>query len=239
MLPRTKLGGTSRYSWMFLLTAMLIKSKPICLGLSELTTVCLCVVTIFGNAPCVICTAWGGWFSIKMRSPSYQGTRRVSVLFLIWNILNRSGAEAQENGVNIMAADALDLHITRSSVATILTHWGRVTHICIGKLTIIGSDNGLAPERRQAIIWTNARILLIEPLGTNFGEISIKIQIFSLKKVRLKMSSVKYCPFRLGLNVLTVLNKSQESILIIYASSVFPKIIERQIYDYVYFFFLK
>ena len=39
---------------------------------------------------------------------------------------------------------------------SILTHWGRVTHICIGKLTSIGSDNGLSPERRQAIIWTNA-----------------------------------------------------------------------------------
>ena len=37
-----------------------------------------------------------------------------------------------------------------------LTHWGRVTHICVGKLTIIGSDNDLSPERRQAIIWTNA-----------------------------------------------------------------------------------
>ena len=43
----------------------------------------------------------------------------------------------------------------------ILTHWGRVTHICVGELTIIGSDNGLSPERRQAIIWTNAGILLI------------------------------------------------------------------------------
>ena len=46
-----------------------------------------------------------------------------------------------------------------------LTHWGRVTHICIGKLTNIDSDNGLSPERRQAIIWTNVGILLIGPLG--------------------------------------------------------------------------
>ena len=52
-----------------------------------------------------------------------------------------------------------------------LTHLGRVTHICVGKLTIIGSDNGLSPERRQAIIWTNAGILLIRPLGTNSSEI--------------------------------------------------------------------
>ena len=44
-----------------------------------------------------------------------------------------------------------------------LTHWGRVTHICVGKLTIIASDNGLLSGRRQAIIWTSAGILLIGP----------------------------------------------------------------------------
>ena len=43
------------------------------------------------------------------------------------------------------------------------------------KLTIIGSDNGLSPGQGQAIIWTNAGILLIGPLGTNFSEISIKV----------------------------------------------------------------
>ena len=76
-----------------------------------------------------------------------------------------------------------------------LTHWGRVTHICVGKLTIIGSDNGLSPGRRQAIIWTNTGILLIRPLGTNFSEISIGIQTLSFKKMLLKMSSVKWRPF--------------------------------------------
>ena len=75
-------------------------------------------------------------------------------------------------------------------------------HISVCKLTIIGSDNGLSPERRQAIIWTNAGILLTGPLGTNFSEILIEIQTFSLKKIRLKMSSSKCCSFRLGLNVL-------------------------------------
>ena len=39
-----------------------------------------------------------------------------------------------------------------------LTHWGRVTHICLDNLTIIGSDNGLSLGRRQAIIWTNAEM---------------------------------------------------------------------------------
>ena len=83
-----------------------------------------------------------------------------------------------------------------------LTHWGRVTHICVSKLTIIGSDNGLSPCRRQAIIWTNAGILLIEPLGTNFNEILIKIHTFSFKKMHLKLLSGKCRPSCLGLNVL-------------------------------------
>ena len=72
---------------------------------------------------------------------------------------------------------------------TRLTHWGRVTHICVDNLTIIGSDNGLSPGRRQAITLTNAGMLLIGPRVTNFNEISIEIQTFSLKKIRLKMSS--------------------------------------------------
>ena len=70
------------------------------------------------------------------------------------------------------------------------------------ELTIIGSDNGLSPERHQAIIWTNAGILLIGPLGTNFSEILIEIQTFSLKKMRLKISSGKCRPFCIGLDVL-------------------------------------
>ena len=61
---------------------------------------------------------------------------------------------------------------------TLLTHWGRVMHICISKLNIIGSDNGLAPERRQTIIWTNGGILLIGPLGTIFNEILSEILIY-------------------------------------------------------------
>ena len=55
-------------------------------------------------------------------------------------------------------------------IRTISTHWGRVTHICVNDLTSIGSDNGLSPGRRQAIIRTNAGILLIRPLGTHFSE---------------------------------------------------------------------
>ena len=83
-----------------------------------------------------------------------------------------------------------------------LIHWGRVTYICVSKLTIIGSDNGLPPGRRQAIFWINAGLLLIRTLRTNFSGIFSEIHIFSFKKMHLKMSSAKWRQFCLGLNVL-------------------------------------
>ena len=84
-----------------------------------------------------------------------------------------------------------------------------MTHICVSNLTIIG--------RRQAIIWTNAGILLIGPLGTNFNEILIKILILSFRKMRLKVSSGKWRPFCLGLNVL----KLEHGLLVSFHNSMF------------------
>ena len=81
---------------------------------------------------------------------------------------------------------------------SLLIHWGRVTHICVAYLTIIASDNGLAPS--------NTGILSYRSLGTNFSEILIKISTFSFKKMRLKVSSAKWRPFCLGLNVLILDN---------------------------------
>ena len=77
-----------------------------------------------------------------------------------------------------------------------------MTHIYICNLTIIGSYNGLLPGRGQAIIWTNAKILLIGTVGTNFSEILIDIHTFSFNKMHLKVSSVKRWTFCLGLNEL-------------------------------------
>ena len=85
-----------------------------------------------------------------------------------------------------------------------LTHWGRVMHICIGNLTIIGSDNGLSPGSRQAIIWTNAIIFLSGPFGTNVNQMLIEIQTLSFTKIHLNMSFGKWWPSCLGLNVLTL-----------------------------------
>ena len=73
--------------------------------------------------------------------------------------------------------------------------WGHHVEFCVWKIghyfwrrvyasvkcAIIGSDNGLSPSRRQAIIQTNARILLIRPLGINLSELLIEINIFSFQ----------------------------------------------------------
>ena len=82
-------------------------------------------------------------------------------------------------------------------------HINSLTHRWLGNLTIIGSDNGLSPGRRQAIIWTNAGILLIGPLGTNLSEILIKIYACLFKKMHWKMPYGKWQSFCLSLNVLT------------------------------------
>ena len=63
-----------------------------------------------------------------------------------------------------------------------LTLWGQVSHICVSNQIIIGSDNSLLLCQRQAIIWTKAGILLIEPSATNFSEILIKFKHFHSRK---------------------------------------------------------
>ena len=67
-----------------------------------------------------------------------------------------------------------------------LTHWGRVTHICVNKLCNICSDNCLSPGRRQAIIWSNAGILLIG--------IYIFIQQNTFENVVWKMAAILFRP---------------------------------------------
>ena len=80
-----------------------------------------------------------------------------------------------------------------------------MAHIRVSKLTGIGSDNGLSPGRRQAILWTNAGILLIGLIGTNyFSEILIANQIFIQGNV-FENVVWKLSPFCLGLNVLRCL----------------------------------
>ena len=66
-----------------------------------------------------------------------------------------------------------------------------MTHICVSKSTIIGSDIGLSPGRRQVITQTNTGILLIGTSGANFSETLNEPHALSFKKMHLKMSSAK------------------------------------------------
>ena len=142
------------------------------------------------------------WHDTGSRNPSSSKTR--TYLFCIVNIMGADVLVTQ--GARASAAMILTLLNWINSVPACygLTHWGRVTHICVSRLTITGSDNGLSPGRRQAIIWTNVVVLLIGPLGTNFSENSIEILTFSFKKMRLNVSSAKRQPFCPGLNVLSL-----------------------------------
>ena len=72
----------------------------------------------------------------------------------------------------------------------LLTHWSRVTHICINKLRIIGSDNSLLPGRRQVIIWTSTGTLSIG-LQWNFNQnLDIFIQENAFEYVVWKMAAI-------------------------------------------------
>ena len=64
-------------------------------------------------------------------------------------------------------------------------------HICVSKLTTIGSGNSLSHGRRQAIVWTNAAILLIGPFGTKFNEILTEIHAVSFKEMYMNILSGK------------------------------------------------
>ena len=126
-----------------------------------------------------------------------SSNRLLWIIFFIKCILLMSDAFLINLDPGVVVIWNIDFHVSEC-----LFHWGRVTHICVSDLTSIGSDNGLSPGRRQAIIKINAGILLIRPLGTNFSEFLVEILIFSFKKMRLKVSSAKRRPFCLGLNEL-------------------------------------
>ena len=93
-----------------------------------------------------------------------------------------------QNGISYTAKWPLDINSLQPSAAY-MRQW-------IGSALV--QINGLSPIRCQTIILTNAGLLSIGPLGTNFSEILIKIQNFSFTKMHLKITSVKWRPFRPG-----------------------------------------
>ena len=67
----------------------------------------------------------------------------------------------------------------------VLTHWSRVTHMCVNRLTSINSDKGWLLGCRQAIIWANVAILLIGPSQTSM-KFKSKFKHFLWRKIYLK-----------------------------------------------------
>ena len=122
-----------------------------------------------------------------------NSTRRVSICVLIWNLTGALATKSHANFQNdrvalntnfVALSDFMWCHdeiflIRYWNRPHVLTQWGRVAHIYVSRLPIIGSDNDLSSHgRRPAIIWTYAEILLIEPLGTKFTELLIEIHAF-------------------------------------------------------------
>ena len=76
-----------------------------------------------------------------------------------------------------------------------ITHWGRVTHICVDDQTITNSDDGVSLGWRQAIICNIAGISLIGPLVTNFREILIIFfQENAFESVVFQMAAILFRP---------------------------------------------
>ena len=83
-----------------------------------------------------------------------------------------------------------------------LTRWGRVTHICVGNSTIIGSDNGLSPGRAPSHYLNQCWNIVNRTLGNKLQWNLNAIETFSFKEMHLKLSSAKWRPFCIGLSVL-------------------------------------
>ena len=84
-----------------------------------------------------------------------------------------------------------------------LTHWGREVHIYVSKLTIIGSDNGWSLGRHQAIIWTNAEILLIRILGTEFH--CMTYRVYSLYRLLIQFRYAYHVFFKIKAYIVVIM----------------------------------
>ena len=84
----------------------------------------------------------------------------------------------------------------------------------------------MSSGRHQAIIRTNAGIWLIGSLGTKFIEISIEFLTSSFKEMCLKVSSAKWRPLCLGLNVWN--DKSDPTLATQYIQAI-PNVIFKQV----------
>ena len=106
------------------------------------------------------------WLSIDIDNGHKTQTLRSALgLLMPWHCLLIGYLRGPDGTVWARRCTELANEMNSSSALICLfyTPWSRVTHICVGNLTIIGSDNGLSPGRRQAIIWISAGICELDP----------------------------------------------------------------------------
>ena len=111
------------------------------------------LVAVVYNVDCSICIRWRRIFAIGLHPVGDIKPMVITNQLTVYFIVSME-YEIKYQGISFSIS-------SNNKLSLALTHWGRVTHICVSKLTIIGSDNGLSPGRRQAIIWVNAGILII------------------------------------------------------------------------------
>ena len=107
--------------------------------------------------------------------PSFRMGHKISEILWhldIKSLMSTSTPPHDNNVINIFICLQEENKWSNNLYLCDLTHWGRLANICASKLTIIGSDNGLSPDWRQAIFWTNAGIPSVGHLGNLIGEIS-------------------------------------------------------------------
>ena len=127
---------------------------------------------------------------------------------LVWCICNTYSLPTKQSSIVLtyLMVCSTNCHHNSSNwdvvCVTISTHWGRVKHISVSKLTVIGADNDLSPGWRQAI-WTNVCLLLIRNLVTNVSYILSENHTFTFQKLHLKISSAQWRQFYFGLDVLS------------------------------------
>ena len=144
-------GHVKQYDWNFLQSQC--KRVIICQFLAFVDSEVVVSSPTLTSTPLLV--GGGGW--------GLGGVNCISLHFLdiLENMSNQSA--------HLWLCKVIPSYKGSSWICFLLTHWGRMTHICIIELTIIGSNNGLMPGQRQVIIWTYAGILLIRNLGTNFS----------------------------------------------------------------------
>ena len=108
---------------------------------------------------------------------------------LAWTVATKYTQRPHNKGITALHINGDSLHGKQTPVLSDLNSsppsaaW---MHQWIGSAMV---QKITCPIRRQAIIYTNAGLLLIGHLATNFSEILIKIRNFSFAKTHLKIPS--------------------------------------------------